>query len=959
MAAALLILASVSQPPPPPPPAPVVSQLIANDQVCVSRESAADSGMDEIACLQAAFESKKPCFSHFPGIGTCFLCRTCSEHDFEAQIGFQMYSATWVYSPVPPPPPSPPPVPPPVPPPPGPPPYPPPPSPPPLPPPPHPPHPSPPPPVPPPPSVPPRPPPPSPPPAPPAPFTFRTMQSGAQCAHRRVSKANVEDAHNCMLFAAASTLMPRNYCFAFSRTARACYVCVGCESVHLAPYDLFRWFDTYSPPPSSPPPLPPPPPSTPPPPSPSPPPPMPPVPPRTPPPTCSNTCSAAFNGRCDEDEGTCIPGTDCADCGLEWGDEWAPLCAHFGPCWDAQEAPATPELFAVWIISLFLCAAATLRSMVDSMRARCFFRDGPLMPESLDARLLFRRARCLRYFAVCCLILSAVTFIVWLEQMHPSMDAFQDGHNASMMKLPNNTAMNAPGSDIIGTIGELHIVHVSYNFTEGVFAEAHNRGLTEVQTRLLLGTLLFAVVTILILAVLWCRRLQSRRQPSASEVQNLMDIELPAFSRNASVVDAANDLIDIAPEMPMASIMSPQLLQQPQPRMDVALSVVSTGSVHLNRITNSFSDEQVIGRGAFGTVYRSTSMEMIEPSIRLLMPAFCERPCAVKRLATDGDLASLVNELQVLASCRHENVLPVLAFCFEVHCKCLVTPLMHGGSLNDRLLLSANQSHSTLIRWEDCIRVLRDVARALAYLHQSTDVKPAIFHRDVKPSNILLDTALNAKLGDLGVAKARLGEDIPTMSLGTHVQGSPGYIDPLYINSGRVSETTDGYALGVTMLVCMTQRPATDGPLTEACAELLASPTGCTEAVYAEAGVWWPISIAIEVAQLIAGLTHPRREDRTTVNEVVHSLEALATASDLPAGVVDNAPARTVKECLVCMEAIREVRFGPCGHSACCSACADVIMTRGDPCPSCRSPIERVHACGEHVAEEDTFMLVT
>jgi hypothetical protein len=272
------------------------------------------------------------------------------------------------------------------------------------------------------------------------------------------------------------------------------------------------------------------------------------------------------------------------------------------------------------------------------------------------------------------------------------------------------------------------------------------------------------------------------------------------------------------------------------------------------------------------------------------------------------------------------------------------------------------------------------VARALSYLHKATPHKPQIFHRDVKPSNILLDCVLNAKLSDLGVAKARLGGD--TLATNTTV-GSPGYIDPLYVNGGRVSEVTDGYALGVTILVCMTRQKAIvraahgdDCPLTEACSELLANPSGSSEAIYERAGVWWPASIAIEAAQLAAGLTCPRRrDDRTRVEDVKLSLEALAIASEMPAGIVDTeAPAgivgtaafdlpagidvdNTARLCMVCMDANRSVRFSPCGHSTCCDECAALIMGRGDPCPNCRGPIDGVNSRGPHVATEDTFVV--
>ena len=513
----------------------------------------------------------------------------------------------------------------------------------------------------------------------------------------------------------------------------------------------------------------------------------------------------------------------------------------------------------------------------------------------------------------------------------------------------------------------------------------------DAQIALVTAIVMLAAFILIAFAKWRCCRRRGRQQGLATPPPpNLMDVELQSLM----------DMEPHAPRMENSGSTLPDLVNLnvmlELDTFSTASPVVGTSSTHLNMITAFFSVDQIVGRGAFGTVYRSISTDLIEPSARQQMPAFCMRPCAVKRLVAGADPCSLMNELQVLASCRHENILPVLAFCFEPGCKALVMPFMPGGTLNDRLFPSALLQPASIqegveqpasmqeqpavprLEWQECLRILRDVARALSYLHKATPHKPQIFHRDVKPSNILLDSVLNAKLSDLGVAKARIGY-IDTLATNTTV-GSPGYIDPLYVNGGRVSEVTDGYALGVTMLVCMTRRKAIvraahgdDCPLTEACSELLANPSGSSEAIYERAGVWWPASIAIEAAQLAAGLTCPRRRgDRTRVEDVKLSLEALANASEMPAGIVDtDVPAGIVgtaafdlpagivdtpRLCMVCMDANRSVRFSPCGHSTCCDECAALIVGRGDPCPNCRGPIDGINSRGTHVATEDTFV---
>ena len=701
---------------------------------------------------------------------------------------------------------------------------------------------------------------------------------------------------------------------------------------------------------------------------------------------CSNTCSTALDGHCDEDEGTCTQGTDCSDCGLEG----IPLCPYVGPCWNTQVADASPGLFASWTISIVVAVVAVLTSGVDAFRAHVCLSEGPLMPLSHKAFRLSQRSRCLRRLAMLFFLASFVAFIAWYVVLLPSIAAFHE-------KAKNQSQIGSSPTDDSASVGSLPNWSKAMNNVTGItqtLEKANHSGLHpmhDAQIALVTAIVMLAAFILIAFAKWRCCRRRGRQQGLATPPPpNLMDVELQSLM----------DMEPHAPRMENSGSTLPDLVNLnvmlELDTFSTASPVVGTSSTHLNMITAFFSVDQIVGRGAFGTVYRSISTDLIEPSARQQMPAFCMRPCAVKRLVAGADPCSLMNELQVLASCRHENILPVLAFCFEPGCKALVMPFMPGGTLNDRLFPSALLQPASIqegvgqpaampeqpavprLEWQECLRILRDVARALSYLHKATPHKPQIFHRDVKPSNILLDSVLNAKLSDLGVAKARIGY-IDTLATNTTV-GSPGYIDPLYVNGGRVSEVTDGYALGVTMLVCMTRRKAIvraahgdDCPLTEACSELLANPSGSSEAIYERAGVWWPASIAIEAAQLAAGLTCPRRRgDRTRVEDVKLSLEALANASEMPAGIVDtDVPAGIVgtaafdlpagivdtpRLCMVCMDANRSVRFSPCGHSTCCDECAALIVGRGDPCPNCRGPIDGINSRGTHVATEDTFV---
>jgi len=151
----------------------------------------------------------------------------------------------------------------------------------------------------------------------------------------------------------------------------------------------------------------------------------------------------------------------------------------------------------------------------------------------------------------------------------------------------------------------------------------------------------------------------------------------------------------------------------------------------------------------------------------------------------------------------------------------MITPLMHGGSLDDRLLLSAGALErlrrlgfkgDACLNWQRRLSAPCDAARGLAHLHGER-----ILHRDVKTTNILLEGALRplphgppllvhrAVLSDIGLAKVRE----PTLGGGTthattrNLAFSPGWGDPALLNSYQHSEKTDAFGIGVCILMCL------------------------------------------------------------------------------------------------------------------------------------------------------------
>lgn len=177
--------------------------------------------------------------------------------------------------------------------------------------------------------------------------------------------------------------------------------------------------------------------------------------------------------------------------------------------------------------------------------------------------------------------------------------------------------------------------------------------------------------------------------------------------------------------------------------------------------------------------------------------------------------------------------------------------------------------------------------------------------------------------------------------------GTAGFVDPLYANTGQFSQLTDGYAMGVTALVCLTGQSALEA--LESAEPMLEQPSlapGC-----ADAHAGWPETVAVQLVQLVVGLAWRRSAKlRMALAEALTKLEEMADASDTRPGIA-AAAASGPRECVVCMAAPRAARYR-CGHCVCCEACTQQLVR----CPSCRVAPVLVVARGTALAFEETFV---
>ncbi|KAE8731236.1 putative receptor-like protein kinase [Hibiscus syriacus] len=201
------------------------------------------------------------------------------------------------------------------------------------------------------------------------------------------------------------------------------------------------------------------------------------------------------------------------------------------------------------------------------------------------------------------------------------------------------------------------------------------------------------------------------------------------------------------------------------------------------------------GQGANGVVYTGTLSDGTLVAVKQVID-----------FGSKGD-AEFSNEVETISKIRHMNLLSLRGCCVtndivKGRRRFLVYDFMSNGSLGDHLF---NEVIRPQLSWPQRRNIILDVARGLNYLHYG--VKPSIFHRDIKATNILLDSEMKAKVADFGLAKQSLeGQS----HLTTRVAGTHGYVAPEYALYGQLIEKTDVYSFGIIILEIMSGRKVLD-----------------------------------------------------------------------------------------------------------------------------------------------------
>ncbi|CAM0950973.1 unnamed protein product [Alopecurus aequalis] len=203
-------------------------------------------------------------------------------------------------------------------------------------------------------------------------------------------------------------------------------------------------------------------------------------------------------------------------------------------------------------------------------------------------------------------------------------------------------------------------------------------------------------------------------------------------------------------------------------------------------IVNSLDENNVVGKGAAGKVYKA----VVGPRSEAV---------AVKKLWATGDVGkkddTFEAEVATLSKIRHKNIVKLFCSVTNRACRLLVYEYMPNGSLGDLL----HSAKAGILDWPTRLKIAVQAAEGLCYLHH--DCVPSIVHRDVKSNNILLDAEFGAKVADFGVARTLENDGPATMSV---IAGSCGYIAPEYAYTLHITEKSDVFSFGVVILELVT-----------------------------------------------------------------------------------------------------------------------------------------------------------
>ncbi|KAL6660566.1 hypothetical protein ACP70R_001601 [Stipagrostis hirtigluma subsp. patula] len=268
----------------------------------------------------------------------------------------------------------------------------------------------------------------------------------------------------------------------------------------------------------------------------------------------------------------------------------------------------------------------------------------------------------------------------------------------------------------------------------------------------------------------------------------------PTFRKTKNAVDCidscsncGNDSMRILLQMDNKAEKREVKLDEPWRIQDIDADFTLFDFPQMMEATGNFSEENKLGQGGFGSVYKGQLPNGLQ--------------VAVKRLASHSSqgFVEFKNEIHLIAKLQHTNLVRLLGCCVHGEEHMLIYEYMQNKSLDFFIF---DVTRARLLTWKKRLHIIEGIAQGLLYLHKLSRLR--IIHRDLKASNILLDNDMNPKISDFGLAKIFSPDAIQGNT--NRVVGTYGYMSPEYASDGVFSVKTDVYSFGVLLLEIISGR---------------------------------------------------------------------------------------------------------------------------------------------------------
>ncbi|KAI8536553.1 hypothetical protein RHMOL_Rhmol10G0266500 [Rhododendron molle] len=376
----------------------------------------------------------------------------------------------------------------------------------------------------------------------------------------------------------------------------------------------------------------------------------------------------------------------------------------------------------------------------------------------------------------------------------PALSEIDLENNNLYGKVPafkSNVIMNTHGNPDIGK-------EKSNSSSSGASPDDGNNGSSESgqKSRHWIGILVFSLIVGLIVIFLiglaaFCWYNKKQKRFTRVQSPNAMVVHPQSFSDSEGVkITVAGSSVSVGAVSETYTVPSNETSDI---QMVEAGNMVISIQV-LRNVTNNFSQDNILGQGGFGTVYKGELHDGTKIAVKRMESGV---------IAGKG-LAEFKSEIAVLTKVRHRHLVALLGYCLDGNERLLVYEYMPQGTLSRHVFNWAEEGLKPL-EWTQRLTLALDVARGVEYLHSLAH--QSFIHRDLKPSNILLGDDMRAKVADFGLVRlAPEGKG----SIETRIAGTFGYLAPEYAVTGRVTTKVDVYSFGVILMELIAGRKALD-----------------------------------------------------------------------------------------------------------------------------------------------------